>query len=162
MLSSIQRATGREPLEVLHTFRMVRGLPQGWRLTGLCLKTSAALVEWLAALGVEAELVAGVCAYDDEPPSEYDYGNCSHAWAVCEGFIIDLTAGQYGDYPDVLILPADCPDYQARHTGRKAWTAGAFGWSPDQRLVITQFVAQILRSGQLQNNWRERLEALGL
>jgi hypothetical protein len=163
MLSTIAHATGLAPLEALAGFRATRGLPQGWGLTGHCLRTSAALVEWLAGLGVESELVAGICLYDpDESSDAPDYGECSHAWVVCEGHVIDLTAGQFGTYPDILIVPVTDPAYRARQSGRICWIKGAIGWPPDQRLEVTAFVAQILRAGQVQDKVRELLEARGL
>ncbi len=82
-----------------------------------CVRSSMFLVRAFCRCGIDARLQSG------QPPREMSgtvdeecgvfnaYGWMGHAWAEANGFVIDITADQFGHAP-VIVLPATSPAYR--------------------------------------------------
>ena len=76
---------------------------------GTCDRSSLFLLRVLEEEGLDARFVIG--APSKGPHGYFAAGTWrGHAWVECEGFILDLTADQFGA-PAVQVIPADDPRY---------------------------------------------------
>lgn len=77
-----------------------------------CGRTSLFVCRVLQAKGYDAAWVNGVPRLKEDGPDEGPYGFWdgrrwqSHAWVECAGWIIDITADQFGAHP-VIVVPVD-------------------------------------------------------
>lgn len=105
---------------------------------GTCGRSSLFLRDVLRSHGFQAEFVAGT-------PSEGDEGFrcgavwCGHAWVECAGWIVDVTADQFGDDPVIVT-----------YVGDQRYKAGVDGSAPEF-LARRQKVAW-----RLMVDWNER------
>jgi hypothetical protein len=83
-----------------------------------CGRTSLFIVHVLRHEGIQATWKTGVPRLEENAPDLGPYGFCrngrweSHAWVEASGFIVDITADQFGDEP-VIVVPAGDPRYSA-------------------------------------------------
>lgn len=68
-------------------------------LGGLCAVASDLLIRTLQARGITSKLVCGNLLFNDRREGG------SHCWVECGGYIVDVTATQFGaQFPEVFIL----------------------------------------------------------
>jgi len=84
-----------------------------------CGRSSLFLQRVLADRGHKATWTNGIPRLGENAPELGPFGFFSgtrwesHAWVECDGFIVDVTADQFGARP-VLVTPATDPSYGAR------------------------------------------------
>ncbi|WP_336799455.1 hypothetical protein [Kaistia sp. MMO-174] len=84
-----------------------------------CGRSSLFLERVLRHEGYEARWTNGIPRLAEDAPDLGPFGFFdgtrweSHAWIECDGFIVDVTADQFGA-PPVLVTPATDPRYGAR------------------------------------------------
>lgn len=77
-------------------------------LKGMCAICTIALGEMFAARGWECRAYYGLFFHPGDRKGK------THFWLESGDLIYDLTATQFGDYPPVLVVPADDPRYGGR------------------------------------------------
>lgn len=86
---------------------------------GACGRTSLFVRDVLRRRGYDAQWSNGVPRRAETPPIG-DFGFLahgrweSHAWVTCQGWIVDITADQFGA-PPVIVTPATDPRYAANN-----------------------------------------------
>ncbi|KQM21217.1 hypothetical protein ASE73_05990 [Sphingomonas sp. Leaf24] len=83
-----------------------------------CVRSGLFVVRLLAEQGIVGVLRSGVPLADEREPASASFGFRaageweSHAWVEAGGFVIDITADQFGDAP-VIVLPVHDRRYAA-------------------------------------------------
>lgn len=77
---------------------------------GTCHTSSQVLAAILSDAGLAARVAAGTDPERDEGFAAPG-GRVGHAWVVCEGLVVDITADQFG-LPPVVLVREDDPRYR--------------------------------------------------
>jgi len=98
------------PQEVVRQAMFIRRSIQG--CTGNCARASFRLYKWCIDAGYRAHFVVGVWDYDCNGAEMASATFLNHAWVALDGWIIDITAGQFTDEYGVAVLQqSKAPQY---------------------------------------------------
>ncbi len=90
------------------------------KLDGWCARCSMAIAKALVARGYKPELCYG--NFNETHP---------HCWVECCGYVIDVTATQFGRYPEILIEPWELnhpADGDVNRYPEPEWRLGELEW----------------------------------
>ena len=116
-----------------------------WNLEGACAVASEILVRVLRARGFRATFVVG--EFKDGHPR----CNEEHCWVTLPvGRVLDITATQYGMFPEIRWSSVENPQYRRKYRGKRAYPVGwvqADLHSADFQRVLQRVRRRLRREG---------------
>jgi hypothetical protein len=116
-----------------------------WNLEAACAVASEILVHVLRARGLRATFVVG--EFKDGQPRCND----EHCWVTLPvGRILDITATQFGSFPEIQWASVGDPQYRRKYRGKRAYSVGwvqADFHSADFHRVLQRVRRRLRREG---------------